>query len=157
MDCEYIMKISAGVIIINEFNEVFLSKVTGQPQHDIPKGLIDDGELPIDSAIRETMEETNIKLNKDDLIDLGVFDYIKNKKLHLFINYVKKSDIDMSSLKCISFFEDKYTKKMNLEVEGYIWVESNRLIEYATKNMYNVLNPILNKILSEKNFKFRKK
>ncbi len=144
------MKISAGTIILNEFNEIFLCKVTGQPQHDIPKGLIDDGEHPIDSAVRETMEETSIALNKEALKDLGVFDYIKNKKLHIFFINVKKNDIDLTSLKCKSFFENRYTKKMTPEVEGYVWVPIEQIDKYVTANMNNTLQNVFTKIFENK-------
>lgn len=144
------MKISAGVIILNELNEIFLCKVTGQPQHDIPKGLIDDGEQPIQSALRETMEETSIQLQQASLKDLGVFDYIKNKKLHLFLSYAKKDDIDLSSLKCESFFENRYTKKMTPEVEGYVWVPIEQIDKYVTANMNNTLQNVFTKIFENK-------
>ncbi len=147
------MKISAGTIILNEFNEIFLCKVTGQPQHDIPKGLIDDGEQPIDSAVRETMEETSIVLDKASLKDLGVFDYIKNKKLHLFFINVKKNDIDLTSLKCESFFENRYTKKMTPEVEGYVWVPINQIDKYVTTNMNNTLQTVFSKIFQKINIR----
>lgn len=147
------MKISAGAIILNEFNEIFLCKVTGQPQYDIPKGLIDDGEQPIDSAVRETMEETSIVLDKASLKDLGVFDYIKNKKLHLFFINVKKNDIDLTSLKCESFFENRYTKKMTPEVEGYVWVPINQIDKYVTTNMNNTLQTVFSKIFQKINIR----
>jgi 8-oxo-dGTP diphosphatase len=39
-----------------------------------PGGNIDESEKPIDAAIRELEEETNIKLNKEDLKLTGIFD-----------------------------------------------------------------------------------
>lgn len=137
------MKVSAGVIILNEFDEIFLCKVTGQPQHDIPKGLIDDGEVPLIAAIRETKEETSIVLKPEQLKDLGVFKYIKNKNLHLFLTYVKKTDINLESLVCTSFFEDRYKKQMKPEVEGFKWVSVSQFSEYTTTNMKKVLTEVL--------------
>jgi len=137
------MKVSAGVIILNEFDEIFLCKVTGQPQHDIPKGLVDVGEVPLIAAIRETKEETSIVLKPEQLKDLGVFKYIKNKNIHLFLTYVKKTDINLESLVCTSFFEDRYTKQMKPEVEGFKWVSVSQFSEYTTTNMKKVLTDVL--------------
>lgn len=46
----------------------------------IPSGHIEDGELPIDGAIREFKEETNLKVEKDKLELVGILNgYIKNR------------------------------------------------------------------------------
>ena len=62
-------KISAGTIIkLN--NSILLGHSTNNAHWDIPKGMIEHNESPIDTAIRETFEETNIQLNKEQLMDL---------------------------------------------------------------------------------------
>ncbi len=75
--------ISAGILMYRIVNglEVFLVH-PGDPYRckteygvwSIPKGLREDGEELIDTAIREFNEETgfNILINRDKLIDLGI-------------------------------------------------------------------------------------
>ncbi|PLX68524.1 MAG: hypothetical protein C0603_05065 [Denitrovibrio sp.] len=39
---------------------------------EMPAGLIDQGESPSETAVREVYEETGVRITQDDLIDLGV-------------------------------------------------------------------------------------
>ena len=38
------MTTSCGVIILNEYNEMFMGHSTGNKFHDLPKGMLDEGE-----------------------------------------------------------------------------------------------------------------
>lgn len=136
------MKISAGMIITNKQN-ILIGHVTGNNYYDIPKGLIEDNEAPIDACIRETFEETNILVSEKDLIDLGEYEYIKDKRLHLFLNTVDKFP-DLKHLKCVSTFE---RNGMNYpEVDFYKIIDINEIDKYLTKNMVRVVKPILENI-----------
>jgi len=95
------MKISAGIIFINE-NKILLGHSTGNKHWDIPKGLIEDGEKPVDAAIRETKEETNITVFQEELKDLGEFKYRSDKKLHLFL--CENKNINVLNFECTSYF-----------------------------------------------------
>ena len=79
------MKTTCGTIILNEFEEIFSGHSTGNSFYDIPKGLMDLNESPIDCAIRECLEETAIQLEKTKMIDLGEFPYNSSKNIHLFL------------------------------------------------------------------------
>lgn len=147
------MKISCGVLIINEQNEILLGHVTGQKHFDIPKGILDENESYLDCAIRECQEETGFNLDKTRMIDCGLFDYLKDKKLYLFQYNVNKSEIDESKLVCNSFFEHFYTKKLTPEVDGFEWVNTNNIKEKCAKNMGNLLE----KIFKEKDLNVNKK
>lgn len=98
-------KLSCGIIITDGKNIL-----GGHPSnrnhdlYDIPKGRQEQGETFVETAIRETMEETGLKINKYKLIDLGNFEYITTKDLHLFKLEVKQMP-DISKLKCNSYFE----------------------------------------------------
>jgi len=93
------MKISAGLVIIQD-NKILLVHPTNSPwwkTYSIPKGHVDDGEDLIDTAIRETFEETglNIKRKHIDEESKGVINYTDEKgniykKVFYFLAYPKK-------------------------------------------------------------------
>lgn len=118
---------------------------TGNRFFDIPKGGMEDGEEPIDSAIRECVEETSLLFKKEDLTDLGEFSYNKEKRIHLFSTNVKKDSIVFDNLKCESFFEHFLTKKMVPEVDGFLWVDITPLDldNKCAKSMARVLKNLL--------------
>lgn len=136
------MKTSCGIMIINENNEIFMVHSTGNKFYDIPKGLLENDEAPIDCAIRECEEETALKIEKESLIELGLFSYNKEKNLHLFLTYKKKEQIDFNLLVCNSFFEDFYTKKMKPEADGFEWKDFNQVENYCAKSMAKLLTKI---------------
>lgn len=133
-------EISCGVLIFNPDNLLLLGHVTGQKHYDIPKGLWESGESFIDTAIRETNEETGISLHKEDLIDLGAFKYNSKKDLQLF--QVNNYNINLSNLVCTSTFEHFYTKKILPEVDGFILCTKDDAINLVAKSMSKVLENI---------------
>jgi predicted NUDIX family NTP pyrophosphohydrolase len=137
------MKTSCGVLIINEFNEIFVGHSTGNKFFDIPKGLLDEGETPINCAIRECQEESSIVLHKESLIDLGLFKYNKEKNLHLFLTSVKKESIDLKSLVCTSMFEHVYTKKMLPEADYFKWMKFEDVTIDCAKSMGKLLSSLI--------------
>lgn len=152
------MKTSCGVIIINEYNEIFMGHSTGNKFYDIPKGLLDPGENEMQCAIRECKEETSIDIDSNLLQELGLFSYNKEKNLHLFLISMKKSDIPMETLVCNSFFEDFYTKKLKPEVDGFKWISLETLTESCAKSMGILLNKLKNEqkiVYQEKTVKLK--
>lgn len=134
-------KVSCGVLIINEFNQLFMGHVTGQLFFDIPKGMMDKDETPMQSAIRECGEETSLVFTESELEDIGRYQYNSVKDIHLFRVFVKKSEIDFDSLKCNSFFEHHYTKKNLPEVDGFQWLDIND--EQINKNCAKAMSKLL--------------
>lgn len=57
-------------------------------------GSVVAGEIPIDGAVRELFEETGIKADKSELVDLG----ITYGNRAIYCNYLLRRDIDISSL-----------------------------------------------------------
>lgn len=132
-------QVSAGVIIINDKGEILGCIPSGKETMssnfcDIPKGRIEEGESPMEAAIRETFEEAGIDLSKIKLTDLGLHPYLKNKDLHLFKCNL---NVDLKNLKCTSFFDFKGTKVP--EIVDYIWIDRNNI----KKMYYRALYPLI--------------
>jgi len=140
------MKTSAG-ILITDSKKLLMAHVTLQVQYDIPKGLIEPGETPLNCALRELSEETGLMWTDADtsmFVDLGVFDYLPTKQLHLFL-YEWHTLPDTSLMKCSSMFE-RYGKQYP-EVDRYMYVPLNELANYASSKLYPVLVKALVKYL----------
>jgi putative (di)nucleoside polyphosphate hydrolase len=110
---------SCGVVLLNDRQEVFVCHATGTSRWDLPKGISDPGETPIEAAVREAWEETGLRLDADALHDLGVFDYLPGKRLHLFALRVGADAFDITACRCISTFPHHATGRPTLEVDGY--------------------------------------
>ena len=130
--------ISCGIIIRNEFNEILMCHVTNGSNFDFPKGILESNESRIECAIRETFEETGLRINKNYLFDLGEFEYITTKSISLFLLDVKNKDIDLNSLKCTSYFVD-IDKQSKPEVDNYRWIEHKDVINKVNNSMKNTI------------------
>lgn len=144
------LKISSGIIILNDYNELLLGHSTGNKHYDIPKGLIDDTETPIDCALRECMEEFSLSIDKNKLIDLGEHKYIKGKNLYLFLFNCIKKDIDINSLSCKSFFTHPISKKLLPEIDSFKWCPISDIPLFLTKNMSYLISTTLKNSISNK-------
>lgn len=135
------MKISAGLILTDGYH-LLIGHVTGQTHWDIPKGGIEPGEMPIDACIREVKEETGLDIDASRLIDMGEFDYMPTKKLHLFLMLVDTDELpDINSMKCTHTFIDCCGDEIP-EMDDYWYLCFHKARDYCTKNMRRVLNYI---------------
>lgn len=140
-------QISCGVVIQNKEKQILGLQAYGKyglNTLDIPKGLMREDEKYIQCAIRETYEETNLILPavSDNMFDTGMWLYTKNKNLYLY--YYRTNFIDISKLKCNSYFPIK-SGIMVPEVSGYEWVD----IENIDTKFFRGLCPIIHKIISK--------
>jgi len=93
-------KISAGLVIIQD-NKILLVHPTGakwQHTYSIPKGGVNKGEDLVEAAIRETEEETGVKIKRKHISNknAGFIDYKNSKKeiykrVYYFLAYPIKS------------------------------------------------------------------
>ena len=115
------MDTSCGTLVFNDRGELLLCHVTGTTHWDIPKGMLDGGETPLAAAQRELFEEAGIAFDAARYIDLGVFDYRRDKRLHLFRVDAGAELGALEGLQCTSFFPHRYTGKPTPEADGYRW------------------------------------
>jgi 8-oxo-dGTP pyrophosphatase MutT (NUDIX family) len=130
-------RLSCGILILNEQQELLLCHVTGQDHWDLPKGGAHDGESPQQAALRETREDTGLELLAEALHELGRFDYRPKKDLHLFATLMLR--FDLAQLRCESQFSQYDTGQRLPEMDGYDWVGFERVGELCTPKMAAVL------------------
>lgn len=115
------MDTSCGTLIVDPAGRLLLCHVTGTKHWDIPKGLQDAGETPLQAARRELFEEAGLDLPAALFADLGVFDYRRDKRLHLFRVDAADGLCTLDELACTSFFPHHVTGAMTPEVDGFRW------------------------------------
>jgi len=130
-------RLSCGVVILNRERELLLCHVTGQNHWDLPKGGIDPGETPLEAAIRETREESGLRLQPEALVDLGRFAYTNKKNLHLFACATPR--FELKELRCESRYLDRYSGRQMPEMDGYGWFAFERVAALCTPKMATVL------------------
>ena len=134
--------VSCGVLLVNRRGELFVCRATGTARWDLPKGLADAGEAPRDAAVREAWEEAGLRLPAERLLDLGEFDYLPAKRLHLFGLRVADDAIDVSRCRCRSFFPHHRTGLDTPEADAWAWKPRGDLASWCGKNMTRVLQSI---------------
>lgn len=68
-----VMAIGVAILVLNEKEEVLLETRSDNGKFSFPGGALNMGEKVKSGAIRETYEETGIKLNEKDITLLGIF------------------------------------------------------------------------------------
>jgi len=136
------MKTSCGVLL-TDGKVLLLCHVTNHPQWDIPKGENNLGESEMMTALRECKEETGLIVSSKYLKDLGMFDYLPNKNLHLFLCFIDNQYLPkITGMNCSSTFT-MYSKTYP-EVDKYDYISYSELNKYASKKLYPVLCKALN-------------
>ena len=125
--------------MLNARRELFVCHTTGTPRWDLPKGVQDPGEAALRTALREAWEETSLALEPEWLADLGAFDYLPAKRLHLFALRVAVDAFDIRACRCHTTFPHHATGVQTLEVDAYAWKPLDRLGDWCGKNMTRVL------------------
>lgn len=123
----------AGFFLVRKDNKILVCHPTRHSATfwSIPKGRLDNDEQPIDAAIRETMEESNVDLSDWQIIhNIEPIIYPNNKKeLYAFVFFENQNKLDFDSLelKCNSFVERE--KGGFPEMDGYKWLTMNEAKE----------------------------
>ena len=129
------MKISSGIIITDGSN-ILLGHSTGNSHWDIPKGEVDLGETTLETAIRETEEEIGLTFKETQLIDLGIYSYLKKKNLYLYKATLNELP-NIEDCVCNSFFKTK---------KGYELPEMDEFKIFPIKEGIEKLNKSMQKV-----------
>ncbi len=116
-----VLPVSCGTLIVNPAGQLLLCHVTGTAKWDIPKGMQDEGESTLEAAIRELYEEAGLVLAASAFEDLGLHDYRRDKRLHLYRVSAPPELTSLEALHCTSYFPHQHTGEMTPEVDGYLW------------------------------------
>lgn len=135
MSIEMTLPVSCGTLIVNGAGQLLLCHVTGTAKWDIPKGMQDPGETPIETAIRELKEEAGLVFDPSEFTDLGCFDYRKDKKLHLFLVRAPTELDCLDHLECTSFFPHHVTGEPTPEADGFRWASRDELAKLCWPRM----------------------
>jgi len=130
-------RLSCGVAVLLDSHEILLCHVTGQRHWDLPKGGIDDGESPLQAALRETEEETGLVLGAESLFDIGRHPYTAKKDLHLFAHLSPR--IDLRELHCASCFVERLSGRSRPEMDGFGWFAFERIESLCTPKLATLL------------------
>jgi putative (di)nucleoside polyphosphate hydrolase len=132
--------LSCGILVLNPHGELLLCHATGTTVWDIPKGGGDAGEAPMDTAIRETAEETGLEFAPAELLDLGHFAYRPAKDLHLFA--ALRERFDAGECRCSSHFTDWWGRR-RLEMDAFEWIAFERVKRRCARRMGTLLTQTL--------------
>ena len=127
--------LSCGVLLFNEHDEIFLAHATGNRHWDVPKGLAEPGETPLAAALRETWEETGIRLDETGWVDLGRHGYRPGKDLHLFTRRVSTAQVKVANCVCTSMFVHGRSGKSLPEADAFGWFRTEQLQERCARSM----------------------
>ncbi|MBI5257190.1 MAG: NUDIX hydrolase [Burkholderiales bacterium] len=133
-------KLSCGILVMNAQHELLLCHATGTWHWDIPKGGMDDGETPRDTALRETAEETGLRFEAGALQELGRLRYRPDKALHLFA--VLSERFDAAGCHCHSHFVDGWGRRRP-EMDGFEWTPFTRVHRRVGRHMATLLTQTL--------------
>ena len=116
---------AAGIFLVRKDGMLLICHPTNHAIWSIPKGKIDGEETPLEAAIRETLEESNIDLKDcESFIELEPVNYSHKKKmLHPFLVYEgfnKSLNFDSFEIKCTSMVPDE--RGSFPEMDGYKFV-----------------------------------
>jgi 8-oxo-dGTP pyrophosphatase MutT (NUDIX family) len=132
----HVKRLSAGILVLHENASLLLAHATGARHWDIPKGLVDPGESPLDAALREASEECGLSFDRAVLLELGRHPYRPDKDLHLYATLA--SQVDPARCRCTSLFRDRFGR-MVPEADAFEWVPFARLSERCAKSMHALL------------------
>jgi putative (di)nucleoside polyphosphate hydrolase len=135
MKAEKILPVSCGTLVRNGEGQLLLCHVTGTARWDIPKGMQDPGETTLAAAMRELFEEAGVVFAAERFVDLGLFDYRPDKRLHLYRVNAGDELGDLAALACTSFFPHASTGIDTPEVDGYRWAERRELARLCWPRM----------------------
>lgn len=132
-------RVSCGVVMLNAKDELLMCHATGTRRWDLPKGMGEPGETALETALRETREETGLRLPAERLVDLGERSYRPGKRLHLFALRVERQAFALAACRCRSKFVDAVTGAPTPEMDAYAWLPVSEVSRWCGPNLTRVL------------------
>ena len=128
-------KTSSGLLVISPAG-FLLAHATNTKRWDLPKGGIDEGETPLQAALRETREEIGLDFESSasSIRDLGNHAYIPKKDLHLFLLTVDDA-FSLKECKCSTYIERDNGTRFP-ETDAYAWIPEEKVSQYVSKGLY---------------------
>lgn len=131
--------VSCGTLVCSASGALLLGHATNTDHWDIPKGLQDAGESALQAAKRELLEEMGLVFEDSQFHDLGVFEYRRDKSLHLFKLDAPPSLVSLDALCCTSFFPHHRTGKPTPEMDQYCWARRDQVSQLCAPRMAALL------------------
>lgn len=125
-----------GVVTYIQDDQIFVALLKDKDDNWVlPKGHFKEGETFVETAIREVLEKTQIKLKKENLIDkIGEFNYLSD---------TENSD---KNIKVYLFKIDELQKIIPLETENFTEGKWLTLKEAINKVTYQEQKEVLEKV-----------
>lgn len=153
------MEISSGIILHKNENgniKFFMCTPDGpyfknKTIWSFPKGHMEMGETPFETALREFHEETSFSLtNKEFKYKYyGLVKQNSHKKVHVFSKpYENEELINCYSNKCVSII--KGVKYVHNEIRDYKWVTLKEYIKKGVRPYIPILKEIINDYYNQK-------
>lgn len=151
---------AAGLFLMRKDMKFLVGHPTNHKPNfwSIPKGRLDENELPLEAAVRETLEETNADVSNWGIVhNLGPVKYKKMKKtLHPFLLFESQNRIDFSTfdLKCNSFVPE--SQGGFPEMDDFKWItidEGRECLHESQVRCLDEIEGIINRLNSVKNVK----
>jgi 8-oxo-dGTP pyrophosphatase MutT (NUDIX family) len=130
--------VSCGVLV-TDGERLLLGHATRSPRWDIPKGVSDPGETQCATACRELREETGLEVAEAALRPIGLFQYLRDKDLALFV-WCPPQMPDPAALACSACFDLRGAMLPEFDRFG-LFAHSDAL-RLVGKNMARVLSEI---------------
>ena len=151
------MDTTCGIYLVNNKNQILLVHPINAPKFmwSIPKGLMNKGETYLEAALRETFEETNVKLDMESpkikrIMEFELIKYKKTKKQLKAFALIIDDDFSDETLKCTSTFDNRDKIKVpENDLVQWFPLDFQTQAKYAHIKLHETQEMILEKVIKK--------